>query len=109
MIRITLFLFAVSTTLAAAAFAQQPSGDAAAAKPIDPVAQALLDNNPTTQDDLIRTIGLLVDIKEPAAAKPLLAKLEAAATDDVALAALERKLGRAQLARFAEMPALQPE
>lgn len=108
-----LHAFVVAATLGSATFAlaQQPDAAAPAAPTTsdNPSVQALLDSKPSSPDDLFNVITLLLELKEPLFAKPLLAKLDQTATDDAQLNALGRKYGSRAVSRLAEVPELQPE
>ena len=107
-----LHAFVVAATLGSAALvfsqpsavAQQPDPAAPAAPTTsdNPSVQALLDSKPTSPDDLFNVIGLLLDLKQPLYAKPLLAKLDQAANNDAQLNALGRKYGSRAVSRLAE-------
>lgn len=76
---------------------------------VDPTVAAILATNPTTPEELLRAAILVVDLGEPAAAKPLIAQLTTTTLDDKTLLDLVKRFGSAPLFRFATIPELQPE
>lgn len=108
-----LHAFVVAATVWSPMFALAQQPDAAApAAPLtsdDPAVQALLDTKPSSPDDLMTVIGLLLNLEQPQFAKPLLVKLDQAAADDASLNALGRKFGSRAVSRLGEVPELQPE
>ena len=86
----------------------------AAAPAIDPTQYALpiravLESQPQTPAQLVRAARTLIDLGEPALAKPYLVKLQAASLEDAALVDLVRQLGSGPFIKIAGEPALQPE
>lgn len=77
--------------------------------PDDLNVRAVLETDPTTPAELVRAIGVLIDLKRAAAAKPLVAKLQAANLDDAACAALVAQFGSAEFLKLARARDLLPE
>ena len=75
----------------------------------NPAVLAILETNPTTPDELLRAISILIDLKHPAAAKPLLQELLAAKLDDATLARLVATFGSATLLKIASSAPLAPQ
>lgn len=83
--------------------------DLPAAPDEDPLVEAVLETNPTTPEQLVRAVNVLVDLKRPAAARPLLQQLLDLQLADDQLAALADRLGAGQLLKLSTDPQLQPE
>ncbi len=73
------------------------------------VIRALVAAKPTTPVDLIRSARIIVDLGQPAMAKPFVQKLAGTKLDDEAAAALVEEIGSAALLRLGREPALAPE
>lgn len=107
-------LATIGLTLGLAWFATAPaSAQDAAAEPApgsdDPRVRALLATNPSSAEDLFRVSMLLVDLKYPQVAKPLVDKLIETTTEEPQLAALGRKVGMLEIYRLAEVKEFQPQ
>ncbi|MDZ4818794.1 MAG: hypothetical protein SGJ20_07460 [Planctomycetota bacterium] len=91
------------------------SPDTAAANAERPItdyslpAQAVLLAKPTNPRELLRAIGLLIDLGEPDAAKPLLAKLTALNLDPNSLVDLVAQAGTPAFLKLASSKELQPD
>lgn len=102
---------AASSQSALAQFAAPAGGAPVAAAPsTNPAVIALLSTNPQTPRDVFEVVRLLLNLNEPASAKPLLLKLaESAATDEQVLLEIGRRFDRAMLEQVASAKDLQPE
>ncbi|MEZ6069877.1 MAG: hypothetical protein R3C10_06260 [Pirellulales bacterium] len=74
----------------------------------DPVVTALLETNPQTPQELIETVLILIDLKHPEAAGPLLQRVIDANLDEAALADLGRRFTDSQWLRLAQTAELHP-
>jgi len=104
--RVTLVAVALWSCCVASAPAQEA---AAPATSDDPAVLALLATRPSTPDDLMNVVGLLLDLDEPRIAQPLLVQLMQAADDDAQRNVIGRKYGTKALFRLASTPELQPQ
>ncbi|MCA9200251.1 MAG: hypothetical protein KDA87_22080 [Planctomycetales bacterium] len=74
-----------------------------------PAAQSILDSNPTTPEEQLRAIELLIQLDEAETAKPFVNQLAAAELQANELVSLERSYGSGIFLRMARHPQLQPE
>jgi CheY-like chemotaxis protein len=92
---------------------EEPAGDAAAPAPapreLDPAVKALLESRPTTADELLEAILIIIDLNQPVAAQPLLRQLMAAGLDDAAMADLAARFGSAAFIKLGSVAALKPQ
>lgn len=95
-------------TLLAPAFAQEQEVAPPPALP-DPNVQAILETDPTTPFELVRAIDVLIDLRQPAAARPLLEKLSAANLDDRTSFELMETFGPATMLKIARSQPLSPQ
>lgn len=75
----------------------------------DPAVIAILESDPQTPRELVRSVQLLRQLERPEAAKRFLDQLTAANLSPEVLAALPREFGSAMFLRWSRDPALQPE
>jgi CheY-like chemotaxis protein len=102
----------VAAILGLVAHSKLPAQPMPAAQPAPPAAnpvQALLDTKPSTPEELVNAISLLIDFKQPALAKPYLEQLLGANLDDAALAELGKRFGTPVFTKIAIAADLKPE
>jgi CheY-like chemotaxis protein len=96
---------------------KQPAAPADPAKPAEPPPdpaqyslpiRAVLESDPQTPQQLVRAASVLIDLGEPALARPYVLKLQQASLDDAALADLVRRLGSGPFLKIAGEKALEP-
>lgn len=75
---------------------------------IDPTVRALLDTNPATPDELLRVSSILLDLRQPELALPMVKRLTEIKDEDV-LAGLVRKFGSGAFVKIGVEPALAPD
>jgi hypothetical protein len=71
--------------------------------------RAIVESDPQSPQQLIRASSVLVDLGEPALAKPYIARLKAAALDDAAMSDLVRRLGSGPFLKIAGAAELAPD
>lgn len=101
-------LTTVALALAAGRAAAQPASELSDDRPVDPIVAALLETNPQTPEELLRVTDILIDLREPALARPLVDRLTAATLDESQLADLGRKFGTGLLVKISAAPELGP-
>jgi len=74
----------------------------------DPLIRAMLANNPTTPREVMGTIKVIVDRRQPAIARPLVERLLQAKLEPETAAALRETYGTATFLRLARVPELAP-
>jgi hypothetical protein len=82
---------------------------ASAQAPTDPIVRDLLATNPTSPANILRVVKSLIDLREAAAAKPLLTKLNDMPLDDGQLVVLFNEHGSATFLQLAGQAALAPQ
>lgn len=90
---------------------QEPVTDGAPAAPpleLDPAVKALLDSRPTSAEEVLQAILIIIDLGQPAAAQPLVAQLGAAGLDEAAMADLAARFGTAAFVKLAMVEELKP-
>ena len=92
---------AAKAAAAATAIVQDPTED--------PLVRTLFESNPSTPAELVRAIKILVDIKRPKLAKPLVKKLLAAKPAPRDWDQLLEQFGTPTFMDFATVPELAPE
>ena len=75
----------------------------------NPSVRALLNTNPTTPEELVQAIDLLIDLQHVPVAKQLLNQLLALNLEENKLAELGRKFGTATFLKLSLVPELNPE
>lgn len=75
---------------------------------LDPAVKALLESRPTSPEELLQATLIIIDLDQPAAAKPLVAQLVAAGLDDAAMADLAARFGSAAFIKLASVEELKP-
>lgn len=108
---VTKFLAAALLILVSAAplMAQDPAAAGPPRGLDNPAVQALLETKPTTPEEQLRAVKILVDLGFPGVAKQFVEQLNAAPLDDAALAQLWREFGSATLFKIQRQPELAPE
>lgn len=105
--------FAVPPAEATPAPAAAPPAPAAAAAALaqseHPLLQELRATNPTTPVELMRAIGIALDLGEYAAAKEFMQKVQSAGMNTGEVAALVREVGSAAFVRIGRTKELEPE
>jgi CheY-like chemotaxis protein len=108
--------FADDEAAAAAPDANAPasqSGTSPAAPVTSPEVQetvrALLETNPSTPDELVRAVDILLNLGHPQDAQPLVKRLLDMQPDQATLAGLGRKFGTATFLKISLQPELRPE
>jgi HEAT repeat protein len=97
-----------STTLTCAQPEPAAAEPAATTDLPDPHVQAVLETSPTTPYELVRAIEVLIDLRQAAAAVPLVEKLVAAQLDDKACFELMESFGPATFLKIARSQPLGP-
>lgn len=89
--------------------AAAPAADAPSPAPEDPAVLAVLESNPQTPADLLRSVITLFDLGAPQEALGMFDQLQKGNPDEATLAALAGRFGSAELLRLAAKPEATPE
>jgi hypothetical protein len=99
------------------AAAKQPAAPADPAKPAEPPPdparyslpiRAVLESDPQTPEQLVRSASVLIDLGEPALGRSYVLKLQQLSLDEAALGDLVRRLGSGPFLKLAGEKALEP-
>ncbi|HVU86425.1 MAG TPA: hypothetical protein VHD36_03830 [Pirellulales bacterium] len=105
-------LLSLAAAAALASRVQAQADATPASRPLratdEAVIRALAAARPTTPVELVKAARIILDLGQPALAKPFVQKLAGAKLDDEACAALVDEVGSAVLLRLARDPALAP-
>lgn len=75
----------------------------------DPAVNAIIESNPQTGSELVKTIKILIGLKHPKYAREFLGKLLALNLDEAQMAALVKEFGSGPFLEMTLTPELQPE